>query len=400
MFGLLAGACWPAVAQQGTPVVPTMPAASAGPSSDGADGFSPAGFLEGLKRIPFQWGPVAFHPSFSYQLLYGDGIQSRPGKPEKTIIQAFSANFLFNLGTHWTLTYSPVSTVYSSSQFHNAIGNSLTLSGTTSYNDWILGVSQSYSSSSAPLVETGTQTDQTSYLTAVNGSYQLSEAMSLALAVNQSFTSADKFNSSREWSTLDWLNYSILPGWSVGVGAGFGYVDVETGFDSTYQQLQGQTSFRATRKITLHANAGVEYRQLLNSGAGSLVNPLFGLSLSYRPFETTTLTIGANRGVGTSFFVNQLSETTSLQASLSQRLLKRLNLNVGYSYTTTRYVSSTKSLSITRRDEGSSYSVGLSCPIRTRTSVSVFYSLSENSSSDSAFQFTSSQVGLQIGYGF
>jgi len=65
--------------------------------------FNPAAaFLNMLQGInPYQWGPVSFHPSLSYQFLYGTGIQSSPGNQQASVVQTVSPNFLFVIGSHW-----------------------------------------------------------------------------------------------------------------------------------------------------------------------------------------------------------------------------------------------------------------------------------------------------------
>ena len=136
--------------------------------NNGMQVFNPeAPFLKMLQNDnPFQWGPVSFHPSLSYQFLYGTGIQSSPGNNAATILQTVSPNFLFIIGSHWTLDYSPSWTFYSSSQFQDTLSHTATLSWGMSYEDWVLGFSQGYSRSDAPSVETGGQTEQESYTTA------------------------------------------------------------------------------------------------------------------------------------------------------------------------------------------------------------------------------------------
>ena len=48
------------------------------------------------------------------------------------------------------------------------------------------------------------------YATAINGTYTMNSKMSLDLAVNQDFVSADQFQSYREWSTPGLAELSFL----------------------------------------------------------------------------------------------------------------------------------------------------------------------------------------------
>jgi hypothetical protein len=113
-----------------------------------------------------------------------------------------------------------------------------------------------------------------------------------------------------------------------------------------------------------------------------------------------------------------VTENTGVTADLNQRLLGKLSLDLNGGYSTTKYLSST-SLSnqigygAGRNDNYYSFNARLSCPLLKRGTVSVFYQYSENSSSQtrylqyyqhnvplsqSAFAYTSSQVGIEIGY--
>jgi hypothetical protein len=157
-------------------------------------------FLNMLGKInPYQWGPVSFRPSVSYQFLYGSGIQSAPGQQQSSIIQTFSPDFLFILGSHWTLSYSPSWTFYSSSQFKNSLDHSVILTGGATYDDWILSLSQGYTRSDDPQVETAAQTEQETYSTSLNATYQLNSKISLNAGFNQDLSFADQLNNSRQW---------------------------------------------------------------------------------------------------------------------------------------------------------------------------------------------------------
>lgn len=353
----------------------------------------------GRRASSARWGPLGFQP-INYGFSYGDGLQGQPGDDEKSIIHTISAGLTLHLGDRWTLDYSPAMTIYSSSQLEDNASHSVSLNGSAEYNDWTFGFSQSYSSALGLLVETGTQTDTETHSTALSASHHFNSALWTELGLNQNLSFADGFTDSMEWSTLDWLNYQFNPGCFAGVGVGFGYVDVSTGFDNAYGQLKGQVGWRVSDKTSLHLNAGAEARQFLDSGGDTVINPLFGASITYRPFQFTGITLSANRSVSTSYFENQITESTGVQISLSQRLLEKLNLNLGYGYSTTEYVSGVESVSLDRKDSGTFFSIGLNCPIRTHLTVGIFYTQSENSSDESGFGFTSRQIGFNLAYSF
>ncbi|HXW13854.1 MAG TPA: hypothetical protein VEN79_05030, partial [Terriglobia bacterium] len=188
---------------------------------------STAPFLPQL-TLPIVWGPLIVRPHLLYRFLYGNGIESSAGQQQNSIIQQLSPGVLFDLGTHWTLNYTPTLTFYSSSQFRNTVDQSVLLTWGTACGHWSLSGSQSYVSTSDPDVETAGQTSQESFSTALNASYQFNKKISTDLGLSQNlqyFESGQgptnllqSLGNSRSWSTMDWLNYLFRSTFSAGIG--------------------------------------------------------------------------------------------------------------------------------------------------------------------------------------
>src|ERR1041384_4923081 len=127
-------------------------------------GTNQPGMLPPISTIPpglqplAQWGPVQFRPHLLFRFLYGDGIPATPGHQFKTAIEEIYPGLLLQLGNHWNLDYTPTLRFYSSSHFADSTDHSVSLTGGGTYQEWTLGFSQTYASSSQPLVETATQT--------------------------------------------------------------------------------------------------------------------------------------------------------------------------------------------------------------------------------------------------
>jgi hypothetical protein len=351
-----------------------------------------------VTESPFQYGPLTLRPHFDYRFLYGSGIQSSPGQPQKSVTQDISPGLLLAVGSHWTLDYTPTWTVYSNRRFRDTLDHDVKLIGGTTYGDWVLGLSQSYARDSSPLTETGQQTDQETYSTAANASYRFGQQMSMDLAGNQDFKFTQNLPSSREWSTLDWLNYQFWPRLDAGLGLGLGYTDVSSGTDQAYEQYQARINWRATDKLSLHLHGGVEDRQLLASGKPDLINPIYGASVQYQPLDVTTISLSVDRAVNASIFTNQITETTTVNGTLNQRLLERFYLDLHGEYQITTYTAAANGVLAGRRDEYYSINVRLSTTFLKRGTVATFYQYSGNSSNRSGFGYSSSQVGLELGY--
>src|SRR6185369_16141058 len=103
-------------------------------------------------------------------------------------------------------------------------------------------------------------------------------------------------------------NYIFAPRLDVGVGLGGGYVDQDVGSDQVFEQLEARINWRATDKTSFQLHGGLENRQFLDVASDNLPNPTFGLSIQYLPFQHTQVSLGANRSISTSYFVDDVTE--------------------------------------------------------------------------------------------
>ena len=364
---------------------------------------------------PFHWGLLTLRPHVFYSLIYADGLQTSPSNHQSTAINEISPGMLINIGRHWSLDYTPTLTYYSNRHFQDSLDQSVLLTGGTSYGDWDFGLSQSYAFTTDQQVETASQTPTETYNTALSALWKFGDRMSVNFGLQQNFqftsppglgggadpqlNSFQTLDNSRDWSTLEWLNYQFAPRFDAGVGAGVGYVGVDTGPDQTYEQLQGRVNWRATDKISIQANAGFEEMQFQTGGAGDLFNPVFGAAIQYQPFEQTRISLNASRTVVPSSFQDQVQENTSVSASLNQRLLQKFYLDLGVGYNSIDYAG-TAGLGGTRTDNYYFLNARLSHPFLKRGTLAIFFQHTENSSSQPGFGYASNQVGLEVGYSY
>ncbi len=160
-------------------------------------------------------------------------------------------------------------------------------------------------------------------------------------------------------------------------------------------------TWRASRKLSVAASGGVEFRQFRGSSAGDdVVNPVVSGSVSYFLTEVTTIRLGASHAVTTSVFQDQFTETTGVNGGISQRFLGRLYLDVGAAFSHVQYESSLIGVTTNRRDDIFAADVRLSTTVWKRGSAAVFYRRSENSSNTPGFDVASNQVGLEFRYGY
>ena len=399
----------PAAAEPG-PVAPATGASAGVPlagTSQLGGGPPTAAYGFGASDTPFRWGRLAFRPHFSYSTSYGNSLGYRAGEQANTWIQQFSPGLLVTLGDHWTLDYTPTLRWYSDSRFTDGVDHRVSLQGQTTFGDWNFGLSQGFSMTSTPLIETGAQTDQQTYSTSFRAGRSLGSklSMDLGLAQNLRFVEGNSANQSltdtKSWSTMNWLDYLYVQRLSFGLGAGFTYDKVSTGSDMTSEQVQARARWMPANKLSLSLSGGLQIRQFVDSSVSDMVSPIFTLSAAYKLFETTSLFASASSSVAPSYYSDAVSEMTGFSAGVNQRILGRLFLSLNGGYTMNDYTGTAGSSQATASNQETySCGVSLSLSFLKRASASVYYNKSFNKSDSPGYNYNPQTVGAQVSYRF
>jgi hypothetical protein len=112
------------------------------------------------------------------------------------------------------------------------------------------------------------------------------------------------------------------------------------------------------------------------------------------------LSLTANRAVNASYFAGQVTRNTGVGATLQQRFLGRIYLNVGVQHGTSTYIASTAGVAAGRDDTFNSVNLRLSTTILRRGTIAAMYQHSRNSSSAIGFGLTSNQYGFEVSWRF
>jgi len=350
------------------------------------------------RRELLQWGNVSFHPHVSYNLLYGTGILSGPDQEENTLQQTVSPGLTFQLGPQWTLDYTASLKFYSNEAYEDAVDHHVNLSGWATWNRWRFTAGYAYGSTSSPLIETAAQTEQDTHNARVGADYACSDRTTLELSAAQGLRFTTAYTDSCTWSTTDWVNYQWQPRLAVAIGAGFAYDQLDPGTDMTSQRVLGRVRGEAARKLSYTLEGGFEIRQFLDTDASSKLSPTVQGAIDYQLAEQTTVSLFGSHDIGTSYFSDQFTETSSVGASVRQRLLRHLSLGVSGGYSFTSYSSTFATDTVEREDDRAYVQVSLSTVLRKRVNVSAFYRYTDNSSDNAGYSSGGNQVGLMISY--
>ena len=129
-------------------------------------------------------------------------------------------------------------------------------------------------------------------------------------------------------------------------------------------------------------------------------SPVYSASIQFIPVATTQLGFTASRSSPASFITSQIIESTSYGLTFNQRLLKRLQFSAAFIHQESNYRGITTASTTSRADKIDSVNLGLSTTFLTRIRTGLTYQYNRNSSNTPGFGFSSSQIGLEIGYSF
>ena len=379
-----------------TPAIAEQQASTSKPTDSTSAGPSTPSTSTGELR----WGPINFRPHFSYRYLYGNGIQASPGNSKKTSINSFSPGLFAELGTHWTLDYTPTWTYYSSRVFRDTVDQAGQINWATKYQEWTLSAGQTYSRTDSPLVETGRQTQQSTYASNLNALFAFNSRFALETVLRQNLRFAEGFNDTREWSIRDMLHLQTSPFLDTAIGAEYGYTAVSKTADISALQILASATWRPINQLNMSLEAGLEKQHIYSEPSSNVQNPVYKASVQFIPVATTQLGLTASRSSSASYLDSQIMESTNYGISLSQRLLRRLLFNAALGHQESKYTSTRSSTSAGRKDKIDSANFSLNTTFRTRITTAVTYQYNRNSSNVTGFGFSSNQIGLEIGYSF
>jgi hypothetical protein len=381
-----------------------------------------AGFVRTSAAPLYTDGNLTVHANLSDSVTYATGVLALPGQHNSVIVETFSPSVSAMIGTHWVFTYSTSVPYYiSGSDLSDSIGQSFSLSGSTVYEGWAFGVSESYSYSDTPLVETGVQTKEEAISSGLSVSRAFGDHLSVVLGLNEASSFVQQYSDATTWGVNGSLNYLLNPKLSIGVSGGWGYDDVSLGSSMTFESYQGVIMFHPASRLTLNLSGGIQVQNFTEGGDQSLVSPSFSASLNYLLGKKTTIYVDAGRSISPTFFANQVSTGTSVGVGLQYMLSTKLNFGLSAGYSASTYAAivpgpvvynlvpagssgeplvTTTPLEVTRTDTGASFGVNVSYLITPRINAGAGYSYSENKSSVGDFTYSSSQVTFSLNYSF
>ena len=248
--------------------------------------------------------------------------------------------------------------------------------------------------------ETGSQTDRLELENEIRVAWMPREKITVELAagsLKSEYADPALFDSSETYAKLG-LRYAYSPKTEIGVAYQAGRLEVDGGSNQTLQQLTLSLAWQPRQKIMVNLQAGVEHR---DAQSGSSVNPVIDGRIAWKPRDGTELYLsGYQRQEASAYYAGQDYEVLGATAGVSQRLGGNWTgrLDVGREKVTYSRVSGFGTSG--RKDSIWFVRPALEYKFTDALGFSVFYKISDDSSTARDFGYRQKLAGIELNYKF
>lgn len=379
-------------------------------------------------RSLVQLGMFDLNPHVGGSAIYDDNIGLRTDHRQEDLIFVLSPGFdLFKAGdrgveesmTTLRATYNPAFIFFTKNETNNSIDHFAAIDGGISLAKLSAQLSQDFSDSSGGAVDVGSRVQQRYYRTAARVRYDATEKTALEISGNYRINDYEALIDSEEWTEDNSIHYAITPKVSLGFGVSVGQLTVSrtptrlyradtnsagggsigalreqnAGGVQTYVTPGLRAAYRTTEKTDVALSAGGELRWF-EDGSSSF-GPVFSLTGTYRPTDSTDLSLEAHRREQNSAVLGGQNYVASgFGVRVGQRFRERYRASVSFTYDNLEYESAKRGVAASRVDDYFLLRYGMDVILATSWSVGVFHQYRANSST-SSFDFENHQVSLQ-----
>ena len=364
---------------------------------------------------------LRYHVSLTVRSVYDDNINLSQTNRQDDLYTSIEPSIDLGWGqvdeNFIALTYAPNAFLFANHSENNALQHIVSLTGQYRFPLLTLSLSQDVQilDGTGLNTDTGTggsftrtnldvagRTKLNVYTTRLNANYSLTGKTFLTAGVGYTVSDYETLISSSVLSGNVYLNYTYSPKLSIGLGAVGGYNTVGSASQNqTFEQFNARASYELTGKVSASLTAGIEFRQVENSGVQDNGSPVFDGSLFYQPFDGTSVSLSFSRRTQNSATLfGQDFHSTSFTLSARQRFLQRIFFGLTLGYENSEYFSTISGLSSTRSDDYYFLQASLDFNITSFWTAGLFYFYREDESTLSTFSFYDNQYGLRTSLTF
>jgi hypothetical protein len=299
----------------------------------------------------------------------------------------------------FAVDYNPSANFFTDHTQYNNVDQKEGLSAGYAFSRLVLGIDQDFTRTEVKDNDAGGRLLMAILNTKLWSRYEFTDRT--YLEINGQYTWLEypdtTFQGFQEFRNEDWVNRQVGARLSVGLGAAFGLVDPDVSAKQNYQQALVRGLYQVTGKLQLWTSAGIEYREY-SSGQPSTLYPVFTLVASYRPVDTTTLTLEAHRREEPNFTGQYNFQILGFSAGVRQHVLGRFYAELLAGYDHIDYTTLQAGPISSRTDEYFSTRANLDYEFNPHWKASLFYVRRQDDSSFLAYTYANNMVGLQVSW--
>lgn len=423
----------PGLAQEAPPPVTPQPV-----TPEGVVAPTEAASREAFSKPPpksgmMRWGAFEVFPRASGSILYDDNVNIQQGPLQQSdLIWSVSPGAMVMAGSPgvelppaisfdslrmlprqpyigldaepakmFLLDYAPTIKYFTRFHQYDSVDQSARLTGIYSFSRLTLGLDQDYVKALDTIADVGTRTMSQYITTRLTSKYDLSDRT--CIEVNGQYLNASyedpRFFGSRQWENQNWLDRQIGGKVNAGLGFTLGYWAVDRSPSQTYEQAMARAIYHFAEKLDFTASMGGRWQQY-GGGAPPTFDPIFSLAGTYRPVDSTTITLEGHRLQESSPLYGIADYIlTGFSAGVRQRLLDKWFVSLNAGYDMAAYSTAVAGISFSRTDNIYSARLGVDYQFTERWTSGVYF-LRSSDSSNANYAYTDNQIGLQASWRF
>jgi Putative beta-barrel porin 2 len=338
---------------------------------------------------------------------YDDNIFLSKTKPESDMVYRVAPSIAYTQGDEEEgeggfikFAYRPTAVVYADNKDDNRFDHQAAITA-----GWRGKVTKiTYTGAAQKLgdatADTGRQTDRVEFQNEIRAAWIPREKVTLEVAAGNKqadYADPELFDSNKTYGEVA-VRYAYSPKTEVGLAYQAGNFKVDGAGKQTTQQLTANVAWQPREKIRVNLEAGAEHRKTEN---GTNVNPVVEGRIDWQPRKGTSLYLTAyQREEASAFFAGQNYNVKGATAGISQRLGGNWTARLEAGRETASYSQVAGSGTSGRKDKIWFVRPALEYKISDEFDISLFYRVSDNSSTESDFGYDQKMAGIELNYRF
>jgi hypothetical protein len=364
-------------------------------------------------------GPLDLKSALVLSVISDDNLRTGTGQNQSKIGDTYynvTPAVLLQYGTHEgqrgyaSLVYSPTIVRFLHQSSQDSDNQNVALNLQYPFQRLSLDLTETYTQTSGLNTDSDTRTTQTTNLASVGGSYEIDDklyASSHVQETDSSYTGSSGQGPAgglgdQTTSVNNSISYRLAEKITLSPSVNVGWDRPQAAIKNRFEQVIMGLTYAPTQKLSLFGQGGAQFTHY--DQAGDVTDPIFSAGIGYTPFDSTILTLSGSQSVHAS--TAEIGQAGALQSvvdtgvgvSLTQRIVQRFFLNLGFNYdhTDTQADGSNQGGGITFSQDIFTYRSSLSYAPSLWSTVAIYYQYSSNESNSPGSTYHDNQMGITI----